>query len=64
MGRCMGGAGDVDDVWWGWEKCMCVLPGVVGLDLSLGYGLDGDGEGVIGVVSGCEMYVDNVFMQK
>ena len=34
---------------------MCVLPGLVRLDLSLGEGLDGDGEEVNGVVSGCEM---------
>ena len=70
MGRCMGGAwvhggwwlvmwcGD-DDVSWGWEKCMCTLPGLVGLDLGLGKGLDGDGGEVIGVVSRCEM--ENMF---
>ena len=33
---------------------MCVLPGLVGLDLGVGAGLDGDGEEVVGVVS-CEM---------
>ena len=30
------------------------IPGLVRLDLGLGEGLDGDGEEVIGVVSGCE----------
>ena len=34
---------------------MCVLPGLLRLDLSLGKGLDGDDEEVVGVVSGCEM---------
>ena len=34
---------------------MCILPGLVRLDLGLGAGLDGDGEEVVGVVSGCEM---------
>ena len=52
MGRCMGG----DGVWWGGEECMWVLPGLLMLDLGLGEGLDGDGEEVIGVVSGCEMH--------
>ena len=33
---------------------MCVLPGLVRLDLGVGAGLDGDGEKVVGVVS-CEM---------
>ena len=33
---------------------MGILTGLVRLDLSLGGGLDGDGEGVVGVVSeGC-----------
>ena len=56
MGRCMG------DAWlgawmvvvvmlWEWEKCMCLLPGLVGLDLGYGEGLNGDGEEVISVVS-------------
>ena len=45
-----------DDVWWGWaKKCMCILPGLVRMDLGLGEGLDGDDEEVIGVVSGCEI---------
>ena len=34
---------------------MCVLPGLMGFDLGLGEGLDGDGEEVIGVVSGCKI---------
>ena len=34
---------------------MCILPGLVSLDLGIGGGLDGDGEEVIVVVSGCEM---------
>ena len=33
---------------------MCVLPGLVRLDLGVGGGLDGDSEEVVGVVS-CEM---------
>ena len=33
---------------------MCILPGLVTLDLVVGGGLDGDGEEVVGVVS-CEM---------
>ena len=33
------------------------LPGLVRLDLSIGGGLDGDGEGVVGVVS-CEMEIN------
>ena len=36
---------------------MCVLPGLVRLDLGLGEGLDGDDDEpneVVGVVSGCE----------
>ena len=33
---------------------MCVLPGLVRLDLGVGGGLDGDGDEVVGVVS-CEM---------
>ena len=32
-----------------------VLPGLVRLDLSIGGGLDGDDEEVIGGVSGCKM---------
>ena len=51
-GTVHGGGGG--DVWWGWKKCMCVLPGFVWLDLGLVEGLDGDGEEVNGVVSGCE----------
>ena len=35
----------------GWEKCMCVLPGLARLDLGVGGGLDGDGEEVFGVGS-------------
>ena len=50
MGRCMGG-GDVVLLWWGWEKCMGILPGLVWLDFGIGGGLVGDGEEVIGVVS-------------
>ena len=42
---CLGGGGG--DVWWGWGNCMCILP--VRLDLSIGGGLDGDCEEVIGV---------------
>ena len=34
---------------------MCLLPGLVRLDLGLREGLDGDDEEVIGVVSGCEI---------
>ena len=33
---------------------MGILPGLVRLDLSIGEGLGGVGEEVIGVVSGCE----------
>ena len=63
MGRCMGGAwvgawvyggAWLGDVVWGWGICMCVLPGLVRLDLGVGGGLDGDGKEVVGVVS-CEM---------
>ena len=32
-----------------------ILPGLVRLDLGIGGGLVGDGEEVIGVVSGCEI---------
>ena len=39
------------DVWWGWENCMCVLSGLLMLDLRVGGGLDGVGEEVVGVVS-------------
>ena len=35
----------------GLGKCICVLPGLVRLDLGIGGGLDGDGEEVVGVVS-------------
>ena len=35
-------------------KCMCVVPGLVRLDLGVGGSLDGDGEEVVVVVS-CEM---------
>ena len=57
-GSCMdgGGGGDVDDVWWGWKKSLGRLCGLVRLDLGYGEGLDGDGEEVIGVVLGCEIY--------
>ena len=34
-------------------KCMGILPGLVRLDLRIGGGLDGGGEELIGVVSGC-----------
>ena len=56
MAWCMvawvgGDGGVLDDVVWGWSKCMCVLPGLVRLDLGVGGGLDGDGEEVVGVVS-------------
>ena len=51
-----------DGVWWGGEECMWVLPGLLMLDLGLGEGVDGNGEGVIGVVSGCEMGKKFVFL--
>ena len=36
---------------------MCVLPGLVRLDLGIGGGLNGDGEEVAGGwVSGCKIY--------
>ena len=57
MGRCMAwmrGWRFCGDVWWGWEKCMCILPGLVRLGLSIGGGLDGDGEEVVGAIS-CEI---------
>ena len=41
---------------WGSDNCMCILPGLVMLDLCIGGGLDGDGEEVVGVVS-CEMKI-------
>ena len=43
---------------------MCVLLGLVRLDLGVGGGLDGDSEEVVGVVS-CEMenYMSKVFNQ-
>ena len=50
---CMGG--DVGDVLVGGGKCMFVLPEFVGLDLILRECLEGDGEEVFGVVSGCEV---------
>ena len=34
---------------------MCILPGMVRLDLGLGEGLDSDDGEVVGVVLGCEM---------
>ena len=42
--------------WWccvvgGWDNCMCILPGLVMLDLGVGGGLDNDGDEVVGVVS-------------
>ena len=49
-----GDGGVLDGVVWGWSNCMCVLPGLVRLDLGVGAGLDGDGEEVVGVGS-CEM---------
>ena len=45
MAWCLGGGGG--DVWWGRGNCMCILP--VRLDLSIGGGLDGDCEEVVGV---------------
>ena len=27
---------DVEMMWWGWEKCSGILPGMVRLDLSIG----------------------------
>ena len=39
---------------WGWDNCLCILLGLVRLDLGVGGVLDGDGEEVVGVVS-CEM---------
>ena len=36
---------------WGWDNCMCFLPGFVLLDLGVGAGLVCDGEEVFGVVS-------------
>ena len=42
-------------MWWVWDKCMCILPGLVRLDLGIGEGLDGGGDQVIRVVSGCEI---------
>ena len=41
---------------------MCVLPGLMGFDLGLGEGLDGDGEEVIGVVSGCKIGKPNIIV--
>ena len=38
-------------MWWGWDNCMLILPGLVMLDLGVGSGLVGDGEEVFGVVS-------------
>ena len=28
--------GDVDMMWWGWEKCSGIQPGLVMLDLGIG----------------------------
>ena len=42
---------------------MCVLSGLVWLDLSLGGGLDGDDDEVVGVVSGCEKEKICVFIK-
>ena len=50
----MGGGGEVM-MWWEWENCMCVLPGLLRFGLSIGGGRDGVVEEVIGVVSGCEI---------
>ena len=47
MGRCMACDGGVG------TNALCILPGLVGLDLGYREGLDRDGEVVIGVVSGC-----------
>ena len=47
MGRCMGGAWVYGGVLWGWGKCMCILPGLVRLELGVGGGLDGVGEEVV-----------------
>ena len=44
---------------WGCDNCMCILPGLVRLDLGFGGGLDGGGEEVVGLVS-CEM--ENYFV--
>ena len=60
MGRCMCGAWHgawvvVGLVMWlmcrGWDNCMCILPGLVMLDLGVWSGLvGGGGEEVVGVV--------------
>ena len=42
--------------WWGWDTFMCLLPGLVRLDFSIGGCLDGDHEEVDGVVS-CGMEI-------
>ena len=35
---------------WGWDNCMCILPGLVRLDLGLGAVGGGEGDKGIGVV--------------
>ena len=36
MGRCMDAwLGDVKMMWWGWEKCSGILPGLITLDLAI-----------------------------
>ena len=51
MAWCMvGDVVGVGAVWWGWGYCMCVLPGLVRLDLGVGVGLDGGVDEVVGVV--------------
>ena len=58
MGQIMGWFGGV---LCGVQKCMCILPGLVRLDLGFFGGLDGDGKEVVGVVS-CEMVSYFVFL--
>ena len=31
-----GGGGDVEIVWWGWENCRGILPGLVRLGIGAG----------------------------
>ena len=38
-GAWMHGGGDVEMMWWGWEKSSGILPGLVRLDSSIGGGL-------------------------